>query len=105
MRRASKFAISFGSCSFEEPISDLQRPRVVMTISDQNLPYGVFRRRAGTSRSVWRLGDRILDLRRGAAAGLFDSLPPETRRACSADTLNALMALDSASLARTARAP
>ena len=24
-RRASSFAISFGSCSFEEPIADLQR--------------------------------------------------------------------------------
>ena len=39
------------------------------------------------------IGDRILDLRRSAAGGLFDGLPPETRHACACDTLNPLMAL------------
>ena len=57
-----------------------------------SLPYGVFRRGAENAIGV-AIGDRILDLRRGVAAGLFDSLPPETRRACSGETLNALMAL------------
>jgi fumarylacetoacetase len=60
-----------------------------MTMS---LPYGVFRRGAESMIGV-AVGDRILDLRRGVAAGLFDALPLETRRACSGETLNALMAL------------
>jgi fumarylacetoacetase len=61
----------------------------------QNLPYGVFRRTLGTGAASIgvAIGDRILDLRRSAAAGLFDALPPETRLACACDTLNALMAL------------
>ncbi len=61
----------------------------------QNLPYGVFRRRVdmGVPAIGVAIGDRILDLRRSAAAGLFDGLPPETRHACACDTLNPLMAL------------
>src|SRR5260370_30506808 len=61
----------------------------------QNLPYGVFRRRVdmGVPAIGMAIGDRILDLRRSAAAGLFDGLPPETRHACACDTLNPLMAL------------
>ena len=57
-----------------------------------NLAYGVFRRDAENAIGV-AMGDRILDLRRSTSAGLFDSLPPETRRGCSSETLNALMAL------------
>src|SRR5690348_7523101 len=57
-----------------------------------NLAYGVFRRDAENAIGV-AMGDHILDLRRTAAGGLFDSLPPETRRACSSETLNDLMAL------------
>jgi fumarylacetoacetase len=60
----------------------------------QNLPYGVFRRRGDTDATIGvAIGDRILDLRRSAASGLFDGLPPETRHACASDTLNPLMAL------------
>ena len=61
----------------------------------QNLPYGVFRRRVehGTATIGVAIGDRILDLRRSAAGGLFDGLPPETRHACACETLNPLMAL------------
>src|ERR1035437_2108608 len=75
------------------------RTRVAMTmLTDfpiQNLPYGVFRRSLDTGAAAIgvAIGDRILDLRRSAAAGLFDALPPETRRACACETLNALMAL------------
>ncbi len=69
-----------------------------MTVNDfpiQNLPYGVFRRTSETGAATLgvAIGDRILDLRGAAAAGLFDALPPETRLACASDTLNALMAL------------
>ena len=60
-----------------------------MTMS---LPYGVFRRGADIAIGV-ATGERILDLRRAVAAGLFDGLPSETRGACSGVTLNALMAL------------
>ena len=56
------------------------------------LPYGVFRRGGEAAIGV-AVGDRILDLRKCVVAGLFDSLPPETRRACTGETLNALMAL------------
>jgi fumarylacetoacetase len=60
----------------------------------QNLPYGVFRRSADTEATVGvAIDDRILDLHRSAAGGLFDGLLPETRHACSSDTLNPLMAL------------
>src|SRR6516162_1715289 len=56
------------------------RIRVAMT-SDfpiQNLPYGVFRRGADAEATIGvAIGDRILDLRRSSAAGLFDGLPPE----------------------------
>ena len=58
-----------------------------------DLAYGVFRGAAGTAAIGVATGDRILDLRRGTSAGLFDSLPPETRAACTSHTLNALMAL------------
>jgi fumarylacetoacetase len=59
------------------------------------LPYGVFRpwgNGGGGSIGV-AMGDRILDLRSSAAGGLFNSLPPQTRAACTFDTLNHLMAL------------
>jgi len=58
-----------------------------------DLAYGVFRGAAGTAAIGVATGDRILDLRRGTSAGLFDSLPPETRAACTSHTINALMAL------------
>jgi fumarylacetoacetase len=59
----------------------------------QNLPYGVFRNGAGQVSIGVAIEDYILDLRVTAAAGLLKSLPPETRRACAADSLSALMAL------------
>jgi len=54
----------------------------------QNLPYGVFD--AGRPSVGVAIGDRILDLRRCAEAGL---LPDASARACTADVLNPLMAL------------
>jgi fumarylacetoacetase len=59
----------------------------------QNLPYGVFRNAAGQVSIGVAIEDYILDLRVTAAAGLLKALPPETRRACAAESLNALMAL------------
>jgi len=58
----------------------------------RSLPYGVFRRGAESAIGV-AIGDRILDMRRGVGAAIFDSLPAETRGACTGETLNALMAL------------
>ena len=62
----------------------------------QNLPYGVFRHGAGPVSIGVAIEDYILDLRVSAAAGLFRPLPPETRQACAAESLNALMALSAA---------
>ena len=59
----------------------------------QNLPYGVFRNAAGQVSIGVAIEDYILDLRVTAAAGLLKALPPETRHACAAESLNALMAL------------
>ncbi len=60
----------------------------------QNLPLGVFFRRPDSLPSIGvAIGDRILDLGRGAKSGLLDGLSPETVLACSAIILNPLMAL------------
>jgi fumarylacetoacetase len=59
----------------------------------ENLPYGVFRSGAGPVSIGVAIEDYILDLRVTAAAGLLKSLPPETGRACSAGSLNGLLAL------------
>jgi len=76
-------------CSFEEPIADLKR---LGCYDDEpalrRLPTGRGERdRCSDGRSD------SPDLRRGTSAGLFDSLLPDTRAACTSDTLNALMAL------------
>jgi fumarylacetoacetase len=56
----------------------------------QNLPYGIFTPEDGDPRAGVAIGDKILDLRAAAAAGL---LPARAAFACDGDTLNALMAL------------
>jgi fumarylacetoacetase len=60
----------------------------------QNLPFGVFR---STSHSRPQLGvaigDAVLDLRECVQAGLLDGLAAEMANACTAPTLNPLMAL------------
>jgi fumarylacetoacetase len=56
----------------------------------QNLPYGVF---GANARIGIAIGDFILDLRACAGAGLLDGLPAETARACTTQSLNALLAL------------
>jgi len=63
----------------------------------QNLPYGVFERNppaapAGAGIGV-AIGDSILDLRACAEAGLLRTLAPETARACTMESLNAVLAL------------
>jgi fumarylacetoacetase len=57
----------------------------------QNLPYGVFESAGAASIGV-AIGNFILDLRGCARAGLFDALDHRTAEACTADTLNALLA-------------
>lgn len=57
----------------------------------QNLPVGVFR--SHPSSIGVAIGDRILDLRRAARAGLLAGLTTATIEACSANLLNPLMAL------------
>lgn len=61
----------------------------------QNLPFGVFQGPGPEPAIGVAIGDRILDLRACSAAGL---LAPEFRQAASADSLNALMALEPAAL-------
>src|SRR3954469_11273404 len=68
----------------------------LMTAADfpiENLPYGVFRRAGASARIGVAIRDQILDLRTACGAGLFDTLPEETRTTCATETLNALMAL------------
>jgi len=55
----------------------------------QNLPFGVFAPADGEDRIGVAIGDAILDLRAAAQAGL---LPKEETEACTAATLNLLMA-------------
>src|SRR5207247_620580 len=57
-------------------------------------PYGAFRHAGDETAAIGvAIGDQILDLRRSASAGLFGGLSRETRVACAAENLNALMAL------------
>lgn len=56
----------------------------------QNLPYGVL---GSDPRIGVAIGDSILDLRACAGSGLLHGLPPETLRACTTDSLNALLEL------------
>ena len=58
----------------------------------QNLPFGVFR--SGLSCAIGAaIGNRILDLRLAAQAGLLKGLAPAAVEACSATVLNPLMAI------------
>jgi len=60
----------------------------------QNLPLGVFRRRAGTDARIGvAIGDQVLDLPACRSSGLLSELPPQVADACIATTLNALMSL------------
>jgi fumarylacetoacetase len=63
--------------------------------SIQNLPFGVFRRagRADPPSGGLAIGNQILDLRAGSAAGLFSGSAQEAAIACSDSTLNRLMAM------------
>lgn len=61
----------------------------------QNLPFGVFcRQGSGTaSRIGVAIGDQILDLLSCCRIGLLQDLPPAIQAACTAPTLNSLMAM------------
>jgi fumarylacetoacetase len=56
----------------------------------ENLPYGVFEHRDGTRHVGVAIGDRILDLRAAADAGLLDGV--DARATFAGETLNALLA-------------
>lgn len=58
----------------------------------QNLPYGVVRS-AGQPLVGVAIGDRVLNLKACAAAGLLDALPETSLDACGAEVLNPLMGL------------
>ena len=61
----------------------------------QNLPLGVFRRRArpDSARIGVAIGDEVVDLNRAAGQGLLSGFQPELQAAIAARTLNPLMAL------------
>ncbi len=61
----------------------------------QNLPLGVFRRRARPdgARLGVAIGDEVVDLNRAAGQGLLAGFQPELQAAIAARTLNPLMAL------------
>ncbi|MBM4188713.1 MAG: fumarylacetoacetase [Gemmatimonadetes bacterium] len=61
----------------------------------QNLPFGVFRRRARqeAERIGVAIGDQVVDLRRAAGHGLFSALGSEIQSALAAPVLNPLVAL------------
>ena len=61
----------------------------------QNLPLGVFRRRARPdgARLCVAIGDEVVDLNRAAGQGLLAGFQPELQAAIAARTLNPLMAL------------
>ncbi len=63
----------------------------------QNLPFGVFRERGSniSSRIGVAIGDQILDLSACREVGLLSELPQDLQAACTATTLNALMAMGS----------
>ncbi len=61
----------------------------------QNLPFGVFRHVSGHGQPAIcvAIGDRILDLRGCQQDGLLEDLAPSIQEACTAQSLNPLMAL------------
>jgi fumarylacetoacetase len=59
----------------------------------QNLPLGVFSRGAGDRRGCVAIGDQVLDLAAGLAAGLFEGEAGEAAHAGSGPVLNPLLAL------------
>lgn len=66
----------------------------------QNLPFGVFRRGGQGSQIGVAIGDQILNLAACQSAGVFQTLPEPLQAACTATTLNPLMALGRAASTR-----
>ncbi|MBF2048047.1 MAG: fumarylacetoacetase [Elainella sp. C42_A2020_010] len=62
----------------------------------QNLPFGVFQTGMNGPRIGVAIGDQILDLAACTAAGVFQELPEPLQAACTAASLNPLMALGGA---------
>ncbi len=60
----------------------------------QNLPFGVFRKKASGLRHVGvAIGDMIVDVTAARNEGLFSGIAEEAAEACSAETLNRFLAL------------
>jgi fumarylacetoacetase len=59
----------------------------------QNLPFGIFSTRNLDARIGVAIGDLVLDVRASAEQGLLRALDPLLQQACTAPTLNRLMAL------------
>lgn len=59
----------------------------------ENLPFGIFRRADGAACIGVAVGDRIVDLRAAADAGLFAGLDDEIAQSSRQDSLNAWMGL------------
>lgn len=60
----------------------------------ENLPFGIFRRADGAACIGVAVGDRMLDLRAAADAGLFAGLDDEIAQSSRQDSLNAWMGLE-----------
>lgn len=58
----------------------------------QNMPFGVFAPAGATPRGGVAIGDKIFDLSRGLALGLFDGAAKDAAKAASGETLNAFFA-------------
>ncbi len=114
----SRFALSFGSCAFEEPLRELREiePSMNMALNEthdpdarsfvesanisncdfpiQNLPFGAFTNGQNACASLCvAIGDQVLDLEAAAGRALLDDVDDITYEVCNDSCLNSLMGL------------
>ena len=112
------FAISFGSCSFREPVDEIESLAHAVTTKEsvnhthdpaltswvesanspdtdfpiQNLPFGVFSRKGETERRVGvAIGDQIVDIGESLSANLWTGKARDVARFCDRPTMKELM--------------